>query len=541
MIRASLLLLALLVSRPALSALSREVEPNDESQTAQPLLPPASVGGTIGSAGDRDVFAIALEAGQTVTADLLARGFRAEQHPGSQLSARIELLDTGGTTVLAQDESQGDFDDPTVAYTAVIGGKYLVRVQDQSPTEGGPGYSYVLSLEVGPDESAATAIPLTPPILPTIDALIHPPGDLDHYRVPVQAGQILTVDIDSAVFNPSQPPAKTVVTIYDPLLNVVGEDAYTAADPQDPFVQVAAVSSGAYTIRVKELRSFVGTTNTYYQMSIDLGPASSNGSFATASPIALPRAVSGVVSPTSEQDHFRFLLFDAATLRADVDAREGLLSLLEGGLALHDSTGILTQDSSSPDPVIVAPIAAGSYSLAIEGDCTGGCSGADAFYTLYLDADGDGDGLVLPADNCPMIDNASQTDSDRDGIGEPCDNCASVFNPGQADSDGDGHGDACPPCTLPPEVATDLVFSGSQVLTWTPSSAIAWYNVYRGSVTGGDWAYSHSCLVGRLTESQASDASVPAADRLFYYLVSGTNSCGEGTLGLDRPNDNGPC
>jgi hypothetical protein len=62
------------------------------------------------------------------------------------------------------------------------------------------------------------------------------------------------------------------------------------------------------------------------------------------------------------------------------------------------------------------------------------------------DADGYGDpgiGNTCPDDNCPGTYNPLQDDNDVDGVGNACDNCINVYNPDQADSDGDGTGDAC--------------------------------------------------------------------------------------------------
>ena len=536
----------LLGESQALADLAKEREDNGSAASAQPVVPPATLGGSISAAGDQDTYALFLEAGQTVIADVLARGFRAGAHPGSSLSARLEILDVDGLTVLAQDQSEGEFDDPTASLLAPAAGKYYVRIEEIDPAAGGADYGYLLSLEVEPNESAAAAVRLFPPVLPSIDALIYPAGDVDFYRVEVLSGQVLTIDIDSAVFNPGQPPAKIVLTVFDPSSTLVAEDAYTASDPADPFIQLTAATSGTYAIRVRELRSFVGTTNTYYQMSVDLGPAASNDSFATGSPLSIPRAVSGVISPSGDRDHFRFSLPSPASLRADVDAREMLLSLLNGTLKVQSAGGLLYQNSSSPDPALSGALGAGDYSASLEGPCSGsGCAAEDSYYILYLDADLDGDGLTLPADNCPQLANASQVDTDEDGVGDACDNCPLAFNPGQSDADGDGHGDACPPCTPPPEVAEDLSFSSPLAFGWTPSPGVSGYNVYRGTLSSVPWIFTHTCFAGGLTGAQASDSAAPTPGQLFYYLVSGKNGCGEGSLGSQgsgqvRPNGS-PC
>jgi hypothetical protein len=76
---------------PALADLRRETEPNDPAAMAQPIVPPTSVGGTISGPGDIDRYAVRLEGGQTLQADILARGFRAGAAPGSALVAVLEI------------------------------------------------------------------------------------------------------------------------------------------------------------------------------------------------------------------------------------------------------------------------------------------------------------------------------------------------------------------------------------------------------------------------------------------------------------------
>ncbi len=61
---------ALLISAHA--DLRREVEPNDPASAAQPVVAAASIGGTIGAPGDADIYAVAVDAGQIIKADILA-------------------------------------------------------------------------------------------------------------------------------------------------------------------------------------------------------------------------------------------------------------------------------------------------------------------------------------------------------------------------------------------------------------------------------------------------------------------------------------
>jgi hypothetical protein len=87
-------------------------------------------------------------------------------------------------------------------------------------------------------------------------------------------------------------------------------------------------------------------------------------------------------------------------------------------------------------------------------------SGGQGLYAVYDSCgnDPDGDGVLNPADNCPVDANPDQADNDGDGLGDACDpdddddnvldpgdNCPVDANPDQAEHDGDGQGDACDP------------------------------------------------------------------------------------------------
>jgi len=74
--------------------------------------------------------------------------------------------------------------------------------------------------------------------------------------------------------------------------------------------------------------------------------------------------------------------------------------------------------------------------------------------------DYDLDGLDCAVDNCPFVANADQADADLDGVGDLCDSCPSVYDPSQSDVDLDADGycasqDSCPSVHNPLQVDTD--------------------------------------------------------------------------------------
>ncbi len=81
-------------------------------------------------------------------------------------------------------------------------------------------------------------------------------------------------------------------------------------------------------------------------------------------------------------------------------------------------------------------------------------------------------------------------------------------------------------------------------LSWTRSAQANVYNVYRGTI-GGPFAYNQTCLESASTDQKTQDASTPPVGTAYFYVVSGVNSCAEGSLGqssslVERPNP-APC
>ena len=112
------------------------------------------------------------------------------------------------------------------------------------------------------------------------------------------------------------------------------------------------------------------------------------------------------------------------------------------------------------------------------------------------------------------------------------------------DCDGDGvpNGLDCAPCvssvqTPPGPLGPTLkVAPGAPTaITWGRIAQANVFNVYRGSSSGGAFVFNHTCLESDSPDRAAQDPANPPLGTLFYYLVSGVNSCSEGCLGQVAP------
>ncbi|PYT18271.1 MAG: hypothetical protein DMF51_00535 [Acidobacteria bacterium] len=115
----------------------------------------------------------------------------------------------------------------------------------------------------------------------------------------------------------------------------------------------------------------------------------------------------------------------------------------------------------------------------------------------------------------------------------------------EPDTDGDGvpNGRDCAPLvysiqTPPGPVGPTLKVSAGQptLLSWAKITQSNVFNVYRGSVSiDSRISYNHVCLESSSTDLKSQDPGNPPVGTMYYYLVSGVNSCAEGCLGLIAP------
>jgi agmatine/peptidylarginine deiminase len=151
--------------------------------------------------------------------------------------------------------------------------------------------------------------------------------------------------------------------------------------------------------------------------------------------------------------------------------------------------------------------------------------------------------VTVTWDNCPDVVNPDQGDADFDGVGDLCDNCPLTVNRDQADFDGDLRGDACDCAPLDgtafdvPHEIQGLRLADGTTLQWESDAANSGsgtvYDVLRGSVSGLPVGYDGVCHEPGVEGESTSDPDPPPAGSGFFYLIRGSNACGDGTYGYD--------
>ncbi|MEX2120883.1 MAG: PPC domain-containing protein [Pirellulales bacterium] len=127
-----------------------EQEPNDTPRAPQTIELPAVVNGRLRRRGDTDVFAVALQAGQTLVASV-----QAHRTLASPVDCVLQVASSRGIVLAQNDDCLGL--DPQLDFTAPAAATYLVRVfgfpavPDASiALAGGDALIYRLTLTVGP-------------------------------------------------------------------------------------------------------------------------------------------------------------------------------------------------------------------------------------------------------------------------------------------------------------------------------------------------------------------------------------------------------
>jgi len=137
---------------PADAPVTKDREPNDSAESAQPITLPTVISGRFDKPGDADWYAFEAKAGDTYAVDLLCERL---DFPGDPF---VIFFDAKGNELISFDDHGINFNslaqfnrDPIGTFRSPANGSYRVLVQERYG-KGGPRYQYVLRLtKVVPD------------------------------------------------------------------------------------------------------------------------------------------------------------------------------------------------------------------------------------------------------------------------------------------------------------------------------------------------------------------------------------------------------
>jgi len=264
---------------------AQEVEPNGTSATATPITgATAAVLGNVFPAADVDFYSF--------TANANDRVYAATQtlHDASASGDTVlDVLNTDGATVIENDPNDGTFNASSASIAGTVlpaAGTYFLRVRHNIAT--GTVRPYHLhfrlqptatTVEVEPNNTPATATPITASthVTGTISAVS--PGESDFYAINLNAGDsvYLSLDMnperDAAVWNGrlgfalfGNPPANQII---------LANDANAGAAPADPNSEAfffTVKDAGTYFVYVDSIVAAGLGANATYNLSVTVRP-----------------------------------------------------------------------------------------------------------------------------------------------------------------------------------------------------------------------------------------------------------------------------
>ncbi len=330
-----------------------------------------SFDGDIEDDTDVDLFAVELEAGESLTIDVDASSL------GSNLNSLLRIFgDDGLELAVNDDQVRGNFDS-YLTFVAPFSGVFFVGVSssdnfDYDPVSGDTLRSgsttgdYTLFFEriaADPDSlggTLATASPvLTAGTSETINSLIDRPSDVDMFVVTLAAGDVFTADIDAEV---DGSPLDSVLRLFDSNGDEVAFNDDDDGGTLDSRLVFVATTAGQYYLGVSgfgnstyEAVSGTGLGNgvtgeytlrlTREEAAAPVDDANTllDDTFLTVGYDAIAQVV-GTIDPASDIDFYSVLLAAGDRLTIDLRTSGGTLN---GAVRVFDLSG--TELAGSPD------------------------------------------------------------------------------------------------------------------------------------------------------------------------------------------------
>jgi len=303
----------------AASALPADDAGND-TRTRARLATGSSFDGALNYVGDRDVFRVALEGGQSYRFTLRTTG----EGEGALADPMLRLLDASGEEI-AQDDDSGGGLNSYIEFSPEASGDFFVEARGFGDDAEG---AYRVSAAVG-DIPADTSTDAELSADGDYRAgNLSPAGDSDWYRVTLSEGQAMRVSLDGAEGG-----------LGDPLLVIHGPDGGELARNDDAGgslnsrLEFAATAAGDYFV---EARGFGDDAEGAYTVNLTAGEV---GASAETAEYLTPNegGQSSVLGANGDHDWFALDVIEARPYRFNLTADEG--SEVDLVLSLRDAEG----------------------------------------------------------------------------------------------------------------------------------------------------------------------------------------------------------
>ncbi|WP_395702720.1 pre-peptidase C-terminal domain-containing protein [Aquabacterium sp.] len=258
------------------------------SSTSGRLAPGGSSSGTVETSGDKDWFAITLNAGQT---------YQFRLHGVTLGDAALTLYSASGTSLASDDNSGGGLD-ALINYQPGTSGTYYLSAGAAGTQTG----SYSLSAaSVGSDDYAAgSGTSGRIAVGGTATGSIETASDADWFAITLAAGQSYTFALDG-------------LSLGDPVLTLYGANGASLARDDDSgsgsnaLLKFTAPSAGTYYLAASAYGSLTGS----YRLSASSGIGGSDdyaGNTGTTGRLAVGGSTSGNVESANDSDWFAVTL-----------------------------------------------------------------------------------------------------------------------------------------------------------------------------------------------------------------------------------------
>jgi hypothetical protein len=342
---------------------------NDAAKPLGALAVGGTANGIIGSAGDRDVFAITLAAGQTYTFDLSG-----SSTAGTALAnGELRLLDGTGAVLRTND----DFNGPgaRIVFTAGADGTYYLDARSHTAATGG----YALSARGGFDDARDSIGDTTAELITLTQGgtrlgTIETSGDRDVYAVTLTAGQTYTFDVAGSSAGGS--------ALANPEFRLLGTDGAVLRSNDDfngssGRIVFTAGATGTYYLDITS--HLAGGTGTYAVTSqVNFDDARDSIADSSAALTTLGSATRlGTIETGGDVDVFAVTLTAGKSYTFDLKGfASAAAALNDGELRLLDGSGTvlrLNDNFNSRDSRIVfTATASGTYYLDVRSHLSGG-------------------------------------------------------------------------------------------------------------------------------------------------------------------------